>query len=145
MEEKGLDRVVYPWHHDGHGLNDLMQVYSDMPDDAAGGGAAHRYRVAIDITGTSSAYESGCTGKADQTVAEIQFQHGPRHLDASTPGCTEAVILAVLIDRYRCFQKGPFACPENAETLEHIEAALAAQRRRADERAARGVLGRLEK
>jgi hypothetical protein len=132
---------VEPRHHDGHGLNDRIEIYADDRDN---NGASHAYRIVIDITGSRLAIESGCTGKTDEPVARIQFQHGPRELDESTPGCTEAALYAVLIDRLESFQEGPFACHENAQQLEHLYAALALTKARADERASRGVLGKNE-
>ncbi len=132
---------IDPIHHDGHGLNDRIEVYADERDHAKGGGASHNYRIAIDITGSRLAVESGCTGKTDETVATIQFQHGPRNEDDSKPGITEAALYAVLIDRLEAFQAGPFACSSNAHQLAHLRDALRLTRERVDERAERGVLG----
>ena len=42
--------------------------------------------------------------KTFDTVATIQFQRGPRNVEGSTPGITEAVLYAVLIDRLEGFQ-----------------------------------------
>ena len=78
---------------------------------------------------------------AANPLARIQFQHGPRLADGSTPGITEAVLYAILIDRLEGFQAGPLACAANEEQLTHLRACLAAAKARADERAARGVLG----
>lgn len=129
-------------HHDGHGLNDLMTICADARDPGRGGNGSHYYRVSFDVSGTERAFESGCTGRADEKVAEVQFQHGPRDEPGSTPGCTEAVLMAILIDRLEGFQAGPYACAENEEQLVHLRAALALTRARADARAARGVLGK---
>lgn len=109
-------------HHDGHGLNESIILASDEPD---GSGAAHRYVASIN----------------EVEVASIQFQKGPRNLPESTPGMTEAAVLAVLIDRLRGFQAGPYACAENGTMLIALENALTWTKARADERAARGVLG----
>jgi hypothetical protein len=75
------------------------------------------------------------------TIARIQFQKGPRNEPTSTPGVTEAAIIAVLIDRLRCFQAGPYACRENAIQLTKLEETLHWTKARADARAKRGVLG----
>jgi hypothetical protein len=139
-----LTRTVPPVHHDGHGLNDLITITSDERDPD-GGGASHRYRAVIDVSGTRRALEAGCTGQACEEVLTVQFQHGPRHLDSSTPGATDQVLLAILIDRYRGFQAGPFACRENALALTKMEEALHWMEHRANDRARRGVLGRNEK
>lgn len=110
-------------HHDGHGLNESIVIYTDSPDAS---GAAHGYVLVI----------------GQQKVAEIRFQQGPRDVEGSTPGATEAAILAVLIDRLRGFQSGPYSCRENAIQLTKLEEVLHWTKARADERAKRGVLGK---
>lgn len=112
-------------HFDGHGLNESLLIETDAPDPNAGG-AAHLYDFAV----------SGVV------VGRIQFQHGPRAVEGSTPGVTEAAVLAVLIDRLESFQAGPYACEENTTTLHHLDAALRSVKARADARAKRGVLGK---
>lgn len=134
MIHKETRRLVPPVHHDGHGLNDLITIYSDEPDVEKGGGACHRYRAII-----GSAEPSW-----ENDIANVQFQHGPRNVEGSEPGCTDGVLLAILIDRYEGFQAGPYACAENAETLGYMKAALGCMKSRADERASRGVLGKLK-
>lgn len=94
-------------HHDGHGLNDDIVISADEKDPS-GGGASHVYQAALDGT----------------VIASVQFQHGPRNELGSIPGATEAVLLAILIDRLRGFQAGPYACRENAIQLTHLEEAL---------------------
>lgn len=123
-------------HHDGHGLNDLIDIDHD-DRDPFGGGASHRYTVTL--SGSTDPYW------AANPLARIQFQHGPRKDPKSKPGITEAVLYAILIDRLEAFQSGPFACRENEEQLDHLRACLASTKARADERAARGVLGKNEK
>lgn len=115
-------------HHDGHGLNESIVLFSDQPDPNAGG-ASHTYIATID----------------GHEVARIQFQHGPRNEPESTPGVTEAVLYAILIDRLKGFQAGPYSCRENAIQLTHLEESLHWTKARADERAKRGVLGRNQK
>ena len=131
-------------HEDGLGLNDLIEIKAD-PRDPEAGNASHVYRVWMDVTHTQAAIESGCTGPARGMVAAIDFQHGPRLSATSEPGITEAVLLAILIDRLEGFQAGPFACEENAAQLAHLRAAMHLTRDRAIARAQRGVLGKNEK
>ena len=109
-------------HHDGHGLNESIRLESDDQNDS---GSAHKYEAWI----------------GDTRVAVVQFQKGPRNVDGSTPGMTEAAVLAILIDRLRGFQAGPYACRENAIQLTKLEETLHWTKARADERAKRGVLG----
>lgn len=121
-------------HHDGHGLNEALQIEHDGRD-AQAGGASHLYRV--------HHYDSQTDTQT--LVGHVQFQHGPRHVEGSTPGVTEGVLLAILIDRLRGFQAGPFACRENAIILTKLEECLMWTKERAHQRAARGVLGKNEK
>lgn len=115
-------------HHDGFGLNDRIAITADERDPNAGG-ASHHYQAEIDVGG-------GYT----RAVLDVQFQHGPRDVEGSKPGATEAVLLAVLIDRLRAFQAGPFACRENAIALTKLEEAHQWIGQRARDRARRGVL-----
>lgn len=109
-------------HHDGHGLNESIEIYADEPSN---GGASHLYNLVID----------------SHSVGFVQFQQGARNVEGSTPGATEAALLTILIDRLRGFQSGPYGCRENAIQLTHLEEALMWTKKRADDRAKRGVLG----
>jgi len=126
-------------HHDGHGLAERIEIEAD---ERGPGGASHLFRVYVDISGTQHAYDSGCTGQARMRVAEIQYQKGPRAEETSTPGVLDSVLLAIVADRMESFQAGPFAHPCNAAALAHVRQAMRELKMRADERAARGVLGR---
>lgn len=76
--------------------------------DSSAGGASHVYGVQYG-------------GPKD--VCRIAFQHGPRGVDGSVPGVFDDDLLAVVEDRLRCFQDGPFACVENAEALRMVQLA----------------------
>ena len=110
-------------HHDGHGLNDALAIDAD---ERTVGNASHCY---VGILGGVPCFT-------------VQFQHGPRNEPGSTPGCLDAALLAILIDRYEGFQSGPFASPEGSTCLMHLRCALQDMKDRADARAARGVLGK---
>lgn len=75
------------------------------------------------------------------SVGQIDFQTGPRHDPASTEGVNEIDLLEIVRDRLQHFQQGDYRCRENAIALTHIEEALFWLVKRADDRAARGVLG----
>lgn len=120
--------MVKQRHHDGHGLNDLVVIVSDPRDDKAGR-ASHKYKVFF----------------AGKIVADIQFQHGPRSNESSKRGLLDEAILAILLDRFDGFLEGPYSCAETIETHKHLTAALDAIKKRANDRAARNVLGRNEK
>lgn len=121
-------KPVVQYHHDGFGLNDALIVYADERD-AFNGMASHEYTILY----------------GEKTVAEIQFQHGPRREPGSKFGVTEAALLTVLIDRLEGFQSGPFSCKENELMLTKLKEALFWVRERAENRFRRGVLGKNEK
>lgn len=112
-------------HHDGHGLNESIVIQAD---EAGPGGASHRYEFWID----------------GELVGFLQMQKGPRNEPGSTPGLTEAAVLATVIDRLTDFQAGPYPSEEGATALLLVTHALEAIRSRADARAQRGVLGKAE-
>jgi len=74
-------------------------------------------------------------------VCRIQYQHGPRSLDDSTPGILDDDLLAIVQERLEGFQSGPFACEENATALDAVKAARQALGLRVARRVAKGVLG----
>jgi len=118
-------------HHDGHGLNESIIIHADGPKESS---AAYEYTMTmLDRDG------------AGLVVASIQFQQGPRNEAGAVAGITEGALYAVLIDRLKGFQAGPFACRENAIQLTKLEECAMWARARADERAKRGVLGKSEK
>ncbi|WP_336057361.1 hypothetical protein [Nitratireductor sp. CH_MIT9313-5] len=96
-------------------------------DEPGAGGANHHYRV---------------TGDPDSGVAvDIQFQNGPIN-EVGVNGLTHEVLLAIVADRLRAFQAGPFSCRENALALTKIEEAQHWLHSRTRARMARGVEGR---
>ncbi len=118
-------------HHDGHGLNESICI--EALDGPGSGGASHRYVATVP------------SPHGSDVVADIVFQHGPRNEPGSTPGITDAVLLAIVVDRLKAFQAGPFPSREGALVLTKVQEALHWLRHRADERAARGVLGKEQK
>jgi hypothetical protein len=50
-------------------------------------------------------------------------------------------VIAAAADRVRYYQSGKFACEENAEALQHLEAAIESLERRTRGREARRVEG----
>lgn len=128
-------------HHDGHGLAELLVIKHDDRDTNAGG-ASHKYDVHYLAPAAEEMPEQ--TG-VFSAVARIKFQHGPRHVEGSTPGILDSVLIAIVLDRLRCFQAGPFASRENAIIITKLEESLMWMKKRADDRSKRGVLGKNEK
>lgn len=121
-------------HHDGHGLNESIAIEADQPDQS---GASHQYQLWV-----NTPVEQGDPRDiARHGCGFVQFQKGPRNVEGSTAGATEAALLAVLIDRLRGFQAGPYPSRQNAIMLTKLEECLMWTKDRANERAKRGVLG----
>ena len=105
--------------------NDTILV--QVMDEPGQGGANHQYRIVM---------PSGLPS----TI--INFQNGPISVDGNgVNGLTHEVLLAILADRLRGFQAGPYACKANACALTHIEEAQHWLQQRTLERMRRGVEG----
>lgn len=127
MSERELSRIPdgRHTHVDGLGLNDLIEIWAD-PQDMKNGAASHYYELRM----------------GEEVVASIQFQHGPRNEAGSTPGVTENALLAVILDRLRCFNEGPYRCRENSVGITKVEEAMMWSTHRAMTRHRQGVLGK---
>ena len=100
-----------------------------VTDEPGEGGACHKYRMEYDPD--NNGYIQA------QTIA---FQNGPI-AEVGTNGITQEVLLAIVIDRLRSFQAGPYACRENAQALTKIEEAQHWLHSRTLKRMVRGVEG----
>lgn len=112
-------------HRDGHDLAKDITIKADDLD-LARGAASHEYEIS----------------NGGMLVGQLQYQRGGRNEPGSTAGVTDQALLAVVLDRLQCFQAGPFPCRENAVIITKIQECLFWYRERADQRAARGVLGK---
>jgi hypothetical protein len=110
-------------HHDGHGLNESVDITASLVDERSN--AYHAYEGKID----------------DMTVLKVLFQKGPRNEPGSQSGCLEAALLAIVAHRMRCFGEGEYKCRENSLVLTKVEEAMHWLKARADGRKRRGVLG----
>jgi len=94
--------------------------------------------------GASHVYEVLSTTKLENDPAvlycSIKFQKGPIR-EAGVNGCHQEDLLAIIIDRLRSFQEGPFPCRENAFALTKCEEAMHWLNHRTAERTKRGVEG----
>lgn len=109
--------------------NNLNNVFVD-PEIGPGHGH-HHYTVRQADTGA--------------ILLDIQFQKGPRTSPMSMHGVLDSDLLEIVYDRLKMFQEGEFATLENERALYHINEALMWLAKRANQRAARGVLGTNEK
>lgn len=104
--------------------NDKLIV--QVIDEPGSGGANHEYVIGGFPTGPTL----------------IQFQNGPISEGGNgVNGLTHEVLLAIVADRLRSFQKGPYSCKANACALTHIEEAQHWLQQRTLERMRRGVEG----
>lgn len=119
--------------HKVNPANDRLKI--TVMDPPGSGGASHVYKVEIEPkTNDSQLVE----------LAEIKFQNGPIN-DAGVNGVTQEALLAIVADRLRSFQAGPFSTRDNSIALTHVEDALLRLQRRTLERMRRGVEGTLKK
>ena len=117
--------------HKVNGLNEALEITAG---ESGPGGASHRY----DIIGEAESMPN--VGPRPFGV-NLRFQNGPIASLKDYNGITNEALLAVLIDRMRGFQGGPFKCRENAIALTHLEEALMWLQKRTRDRMARGVEG----
>lgn len=113
-------------------------------DEPGPGGACHAYLVdGFDAAQNPAlmAFDKIDAERTDERHSVgIVFQNGPIP-EAGVNGVTNEALLAILIDRMRCFQSGPFACRENALVLIALEEAQRQLHYRTIARMARGVEG----
>jgi hypothetical protein len=112
--------------HETNETNKLIAVSADEPD-TNNGNASHIYRCQY-------------TNGAAIDIHTIEFQRGPIGV-AGINGLTNEVLLAIVIDRLRCFQTSKYACRENALALTKLEESLHWLEARTRARVFRGVEG----
>jgi len=108
-------------------------------DEVGVGGGNHAYKVSgFDLSTNKSAGDGVLQNCATELI--IYFQNGTIP-ENGVNGLTQEVLLAIVADRLRSFQAGPFACKANACALTHIEEAQHWLQQRTIERMRRGVEG----
>lgn len=123
--------------HD-HEVNDFntdcLQIeVLDAPDHEKGGGAHHEYGIWLVPTGAVLAHDT-------PPDVVVSFQHGPVK-EHGVNGISQEALLAVVLDRFRSFQRGPFSCRENAVVITKLEEAMMWMHKRTLDRVRRGVEG----
>lgn len=118
--------------------NDTLNIA--VVDEPGADGACHHYR--IEGFNTASNVSDPFVGRhgAPAEHATVLFQNGPIP-EMGVNGVTHEALLAIVADRLRSFQAGPFACKANACALTHIEEAQHWLQQRTIERMRRGVEG----
>lgn len=118
--------------------NDTIKIV--VNDEPGAGGANHRYELTGFDTATNPSREDPQGYATSFSKQVILFQNGPI-AEAGVNGITQEVLLAIVIDRLRSFQAGPYACRENALALTKIEEAQHWLLHRTRARMVRGVEG----
>lgn len=120
--------------HKLNGLNEALNII--VTDEPGQGGANHEYEIHLMADPGDGAPKI----TAEKWQQNISFQNGPIN-EAGINGVSGEALLAIVIDRLRSFQAGPFSCRENAVALTHAETALMWLQKRTRDRLARGVEG----
>ena len=107
-------------------------------DQPGRGGACQYYEISgFNTTTNPSDPFMDRHGEAAE-YATVLFQNGPIK-EFGVNGITQEALLAIVIDRLRSFQAGPFACDENEVAMQCCQTALFMLQARTRARIARGV------
>lgn len=127
--------------HKVNPANDTLTIA--VIDEPGAGGANHAYLVkGANLSANPSLPTLWQAGSSPEKSVGIPvlFQNGPIP-EVGVNGVTHEALLAIVADRLRSFQKGPYACKANACALTHIEEAQHWLQQRTIERMRRGVEG----
>lgn len=116
-------------------------------DEPGQGGANHVYAICAPQDREANQVPTADGSGRMEIIANrgiIRFQNGPIK-EHGVNGVTQEALLAIVADRLRSFQAGPFSCRENAVALTHIETAQLWLHKRTLERQQRGVEGTNQK
>lgn len=124
------DHIVNP-------VNDKIRI--SVLDEPGAGGANHVYGLSgMNFVRNTAAMET--PDDRPEGEMSIVFQCGPI-AEHGVNGVTQEALLAIVADRLRSFQAGPYSCRENAVALTKIDEAVMWLQRRTIARMARGVEG----
>lgn len=122
--------------HKVNPANDVISI--SVTDEPGAGGANHRYEVTGYNAETNPSLDSEFGDDIRGSV--ILFQNGPIG-EVGVNGVTQEVLLAIVADRLRSFQAGPYSSRENALALTKVEEAMQWLHKRTLDRMRRGVEG----
>lgn len=114
-----------------HALNGLNENLALEAGPAGNGGASHDYVIRLGNTSRD----------AKVSAYPLHFQEGAIDEVGGVNGISNEVLVAIVIDRLRGFQEGPFKCRDNAIALTDLEGVLMRMQKRTRDRMARGVEG----
>ena len=124
--------------HKVNPANDKLTI--TVTDEPGAGGANHLYMIEGFDTASNPSDPFVARHGQPAKHSTIIFQNGPI-AEAGVNGVTQEVLLAIVADRLRSFQAGPYACRENALALTKIEEAMHWLHSRTLSRMQRGVEG----
>lgn len=124
--------------HQVNPANDLITI--TVTDEPGAGGANHLYMIEGFNTGSNPSCPFTARHGEPAKHATVLFQNGPI-AEAGVNGVTQEALLAIVADRLRSFQAGPYASRENALALTKIEEAMLWLHKRTLDRMRRGVEG----
>ena len=110
-----------------------VQLEITVADEPGAGGANHCYQI-------SGVNEESNPSNGYAALPRILFQNGSIK-EAGVNGITQEALAAIIIDRLRSFQAGPYACADNEEALNHFVQGLRSLQNRTRTRINRGVEG----
>jgi hypothetical protein len=117
------------------------QLSITVLDEPGSGGANHRYLIGGFDAATNASSEAKMHGLKTATAGTvILFQNGPIK-EFGVNGLTQEAMAAIIIDRLRSFQAGPFSGDYNERALTCFEEGLAWLQKRTKDRIARGIEG----
>lgn len=134
---------------DKHDIVGSIEDYeAGVVSDAAGAKTIDAYAVdersnapkRFVISGFDASTNPAAEAGDNLNACVILIQNGPLP-EVGVNGVTAEDLLTVVAELYTSYQEGPFACEENAEALEHIQAAQAAIAKRFARREAEGTEG----
>ena len=126
--------------HQVNPANDKLTI--TVEDQPGHGGASHLYKITGYDSATNSSDPFTALYGEPAKHSTVLFQNGPISVDGNgVNGVTHEALLAIVADRLRSFQAGPYSCNANACALTHIEEALHWLHSRTLERMRRNVEG----
>jgi len=128
----------YLTDHQVNPANDTLTIA--VVDEPGSGGASHLYMIEGFDTASNASDPFVARHGSPARHSTVLFQNGPI-AEVGTNGVTHEALLAIIVDRMRSFQAGPYACRENASALTKIWEAPHWLHHRTRARMARGVEG----
>jgi len=126
-----IDRPLFDHRNNKFNREHVEVVTADL---RASDGAHHRYTVRVFKN------PIGVDGNEVVAQCDISFQNGGLK-EVGPNGITDQALIAIVLDRIRSFNEGPYRCRENSMIVTKLEEALMWGEKRGNDRARRNVEG----